>query len=210
MKVLLCTVALATAAPAVAAAEGLSEITREDFHGALYYKNALEHPTVAKLPSEERKLRAVARDMGWPMARLKSAVDKVAALGEDPVQVAQDAIMKGFEGTRLEGQVLQVLINADNPDHAVAYVRWRGSHKVDVVKEAATIAHVVHKQAPFIATASIAAIHPKSPPDSKMTVWSAKIGDSQMARIQPSRIEDYADRLYARMFENVQEKAIPY
>ncbi|HJL40036.1 MAG TPA: hypothetical protein RMG48_01920 [Myxococcales bacterium LLY-WYZ-16_1] len=193
-----------------AAAAELTEITVEDFHGAAYFENALEYPEVAKLPNRRARIRRVARDMGWPPARLAAAVDKVGSLGSDPVELAQKAIEEGFKGTMLEGRILQVLINADEPKHVIAYIRWRGSHKVDVVKEASTVAHVVHKQAPFISTASIAAIHPKAPANTKQTVWSAKIGHSSMARIQPSRIETYADRLYARLFENVDDKPIPY
>lgn len=205
-------IAVTASAPPAWATE-VSEITQEDFLGAYYFKNALEHPEVAKIEDRTRQIYRVARDLGWKSAKLQAAVDKVDALEGDLVELAQKAIMDGFRGTRLEGQVLDVLINAQEPKHAVVYIRWRGSHSRDIIKEAATIGHVVHQKAPFISTASIAVIHPKAPgevKDERYTMWSAKLGHSSMSRINPDRIEDYADRLYKSMFENVKAKDIPF
>ena len=59
---------------------------------------------------------------------------------------------------------------------------------------------------PLVSTLSLAAIHPKAKEDSKTPVWSAKIGTEAAARISESRIDSYADRMYARLFEDVKKK----
>ena len=133
-------------------------------------------------------------------------IDKVESLDGDPIELATDAIKNGFAKTRVDGRVLDVLINAEEPKHVVVYVRFQGSTQKDVVKDASTIASVVANKAPFVSTLSLSAIHPKAAKDNKTSVWSAKIGRQAMVRIQDSRINDYADRLYKGLFEGVEER----
>ena len=111
-----------------------------------------------------------------------------------------------LETTRVKGRILDVLINADEPKHVVAYVRWKSSAEKDVVKEAATIGGALAKEMPFVSTLSLSAIHPKAEATSKKSIWSGKISRTGMERINPARIEDYADRLYGRLFEKVKDK----
>lgn len=202
---------IAVSAAATASATEVGDITADEYWGAAYFKQALEHPQVAKQKSRRRQIALVARDMRrmdrkWNRKRLMRAIDKVDDLGGDPIELATEAIRKGFDGTRVGGRVLDVLINADEPKHVVVYVRWQGSSSKEVIKDAATIAHVVSDQAPLVSTLSLSAIHPKAPKTSKQSVWSGKIGRDAMKRIEDKRIEDYADRLYKRLFEGVEEK----
>lgn len=206
------TLALASAAIVIglgapALATDITDITSEDFYGASYFKTALEHPKVAKQKSESRQLSMVARDLGWKKKKLAAAVEKLRGLEGDPLELARASVLKGFEESRVKGRVLNVLFNASEPKHVVAYIRWRGSKSKEAVKEAAEIAHVLAERAPFVSTLSLAAIHPKSPEESKTSVWEGKISRSSMTRISPSRIDRYADRLYARMFEEVKTRA---
>ena len=198
---------LALGGPLAHAADAgdISGVTGEEFYFARYYQGALEHPKIQKL-SESAKINAVAKDLHAKPGKLKEAVEKVGALGGDPAELALTAVKSAFEQTRVKGRVLDVLINADEPKHVVIYVRWQASTQPDVVKEASEIAHTVATKAPLVATLSLAAIHPKAPKDSKDAVWSAKIGRDRMASIQPKRIDDYADKLYKRLFEGVEEK----
>jgi hypothetical protein len=106
----------------------------------------------------------------------------------------------------VEGRVLDVVLNADEPKHVVLYLRFRGSTAKDAVKDASAIAAAVATSAPLVTTLSLAAIHPKAAPTSTDPVWSAKIGRESMSRIQPARIEDYAERLYRKLFEGVTER----
>ncbi|MEO1229625.1 MAG: hypothetical protein AAFZ18_12015 [Myxococcota bacterium] len=198
--------ATALMASATALATDVTEITPDDFYGASYFETALEHPKVAKQKSESRKVALVARDLGWKKTKLRAALDKMRGLEGDPLELARTAVMTGFEGSRVEGRVLDVLFNASEPKHVVVYVRWRGSRSRDAVKEASTIAHIIAEKAPFVSTLSLAAIHPKSAVDSKTSVWEAKIGRTSMERIKPARIDGYADRLYARMFEDMKTR----
>lgn len=186
----------------------IQDITPTIFFEGTYFQRALEHPKVAKQRSRSRQLAMVARDIRRPKGELSRSVDTLEALGGDPLELAKKAVMAGFKGTRVDGEVLDIILNADEPRHVVMYVKWRGSRSTAAVKEASTIAAVVAKEAPLVSTLSLAAIHPKAPKDSKTSVWSAKIARGSMGRIQESRIESYADRMYQRLFEGV--KALPF
>lgn len=203
-------VVLATAfsVAGVARAAEISEISADEYYGATYFKNALEHPQIAKQKSRSRQIRMVARDIRWKSRRLTNAVDKLDSLEGDPIELAKKAVLTALDKTRVKGRILDVLINAQEPKHVVMYIRWRGSRGKDAVKEASTIALTVGKATPLVSTLSLAAIHPKAPPTSTRAVWQAKIASSAMGNIRESRIEDYADRLYARLFEDV--KSLPF
>lgn len=200
------TLTLLFAVPAMAAEIG--DISADEYYGAKYFENALEHPKIAKQNSRAKQINMVARDLGWNKKKLTAAIDKVDSLPGKPVDLAKKAIEGGFKGTRVDGRVLDVLINAEEPKHVVVYIRFQGTKSAEVVKDASQIAAVVAKKAPMISTLSISAIHPKAPKTSTKSVWSAKIGATSMSRIQEARIEDYADRLYGRMFEEV--KSLPF
>ncbi len=197
---------LTTALAANASATDVSEISADDYYGAAYFKQALDHPKVAKQTSRNRQIAVVARDIHWQPKKLSKAIDKVDGLAGDPIDLAASAIKHGVSGTRVAGRVLDVLINADEPKHVVVYIRFQGSTAKDVVKDASTIASVVARKVPFVSTLSLSAIHPKAPKDSKTSVWSAKIGRMAMTRIESNRIDDYAERLYKGLFEGVEER----
>ena len=199
---------VAISAAGEAQAAEISQISAEDFFGAVYFKNALDHPQIAKQKNRKRQIRMVARDIRWKPRRLTAALEKMESLEGDPVALAKQAVLTALDNTRVKGRVLDVLINADEPKHVVMYIRWRGSRRKDAVKEASTIAATVGATTPLVSTLSLAAIHPKAQPTSTRAVWQGKIASSAMGNIRASRIEDYADRLYARLFEDV--KALPF
>ena len=186
----------------------ISEVSAEEFYGAVYFRSALEHPQVAKQKNRKKQIRLVARDIRWKTKRLTKAIEKVESLSGDPVELAKQAVKAALEKTRVKGRVLDILVNAEEPKHVVMYIRWRGSHRKDAIKEASTIALTVGQAAPLVSTLSLAAIHPKAAATSTKAVWQGKIAGSAMGNIRESRIEDYADRLYARLFEDV--KALPF
>jgi hypothetical protein len=196
----------ALALPASAFATDVSEISADDYYAAAYFKQALEHPQVAKQKTRKKQIAVVARDLRWKANKLTKAIDKVESLEGDPIDLATNAIKSGMSGSRVDGRVLDVLINAEEPKHVVVYIRFQGSSSKDVIKDASTIASVVASKVPFVSTLSLSAIHPKAAKDSKTSVWSAKIGRPAMTRIQESRIDDYADRLYKGLFEGVEER----
>lgn len=204
MRLSVCFAALLFAG--TASASDVSTISKEDYYAASYYKQALDHPKIQKIKSNSARMKAVARDIRMSPKQLAKAIEKLDSLSGDPAELAVDAIKASLEKTRLKGKVLDVLINTDEPKHVVVYVRWQGTASKDAVKEASTIAHAVAAEAPFVSTLSLAAIHPKAPKSSRDSVWSAKIGHDRMSNIQPNRIDDYADRLYARLFEIVDNK----
>jgi hypothetical protein len=193
-------------APALAHAAEVKTISKDEYYAAAYYKTALDHPSIQKLKSDDGKLKAVAKDIKMTPKKLQAAIEKVDALGGDPAELAASAIKGALSSGRMKGKVLDVLLNTEEPKHVVAYVRWQGTGSKDVLKEASEIAHAVSAEAPFVSTLSLAAIPPSAPKSSRDAVWSAKIGADRMASIQAKRIDEYADRLYARLFEVVDNK----
>jgi hypothetical protein len=196
-----------TLAASSAGAADIGEISKDDYYGYAYYKQALEHPKVQAQKSEQKRLSMVAKDLGWKPKKLQSVVEKVESLSGTPVALAVEAVKaKVASNQRLKGRVLDVLVNDEEPKHVVMYLRWRGSKSAEAVKEASELAYIVATEAPLISTLSLAAIHPKAADTSKTPVWSGKIDVASAANISPTRIDGYADRLYRRLFEGVEEK----
>jgi len=191
--------------PVLAQALEVSELRKDDVQGFGYFQNALSFEEVKKLPNRTAQIRRVARDMGWKSTRLQTAIERYESIGGDVMELAAEAAKEALEQSRVKGRVVSVEIDDSNESHVVAYVRWRGTSSKEVIKDASSIAHAINEATPFVSTVSLAAIHPKAPETTKRTVWQGKVGDVAMARIQPNRIEDYADRLYKRMFEDVKE-----
>ena len=184
----------------------ISEITAKEYYAAKYYADALEDKRIQKIKSDAKKMKKIARSIKMKVSELKAALEKVDALAGKASELGKSAIEGGFASTRVEGRVLDVLINDTEPKHVVAYVRFQAKSSREVIKDASTIANIVHTKAPFISTLSLAAIHPKAAKTSKKSVWGAKIGSDRMQNINPKRIEDYAERMYKRLFEVVESK----
>jgi hypothetical protein len=199
------TLGLLLAAPA--SATDITEVSKDDFHGYSYYQEALEDPRIVKQKSAKKKLKMVARSLGWKGRRgtkkLTAAIEKVEGLSGNADALAKKVIEAKLSEGRIKGRLLRVTVDTRASDHVVAYVRWRGSKGKDAVKEASEIASVIAAELPMISTISLGAIHPKAAVTAKKLVWSAKISADSAANINPARIDDYADRLYKRLFEEV-------
>lgn len=210
LKALPLTVAVLCAVPAQAS--DISEVSKDDFHGYSYYQTSLEHPKIAKVSSEKKKIQLIARDLGWRgkkgEKRLTAAIEKVEGLGGSADVVAKKFLESELNRGRIKGHLLRVTIDTRVSDHVVAYIRWRGSKGRDAVKEASEIASIVANKVPMVSTISLGAIHPKASEDAEKLVWSAKISAHSAANISPDRIDDYAERLYTRLFEEV--TALPF
>lgn len=195
-----------TLASTASAAE-IGEITKDDYYGYATYQTALDDPRIQAQKSDKKRLSMVARTLGWKPKKLQAALEKVEALNGKAVELAAAAVKDKANGNaRLKGRVLDVLVSDQEPKHVVMYIRWRGSKLTEAVKEASELAHIVATEAPMISTLSLGAIHPKAAETSKTPVWSAKIDVASAANISPTRIDGYADRLYKRLFEGVEEK----
>src|SRR5687767_4012251 len=79
--------ALLSTTPAIAG-DDLSKVSAADYHAAAYFKEALEHPNIAKLKSRQQQISAVAKDLKMKPKKLEEALDKVDSIGE-PDQVAK-------------------------------------------------------------------------------------------------------------------------
>src|SRR5688572_30366388 len=121
-------VSLLLAAPA--GASELSGINASEYYQASYYRDAQEHPKIAKLKDRMAKIKAIAGDLKIKPKALEQAIQKVDALGGDPseiVKLAEKAVRSAAEKTRMKGKLLDVLVNTDEPKHVVLYVRWQST-----------------------------------------------------------------------------------
>ena len=184
----------------------ISEITSKEYYAAKYYTEALDDERIKKLSSESKRIKKIARSIKMKPKALKLAIEKVEGLSGKASELAKSAIESGFKGTRIDGRVLDVLINDSEPKHVIAYVRFQAKSSREVIKDASMIANIVSTKAPLVSTLSLSAIHPKAQKTSTKSVWSAKIGSDRMSNINPKRIEDYAERMYKRLFEVVDSK----
>lgn len=187
----------------------IGDVSKEEFFAASYYEQALADDRIKKIKQENARINKIAKSIKLSSKKLRAAIDKVGGLDGDPTKLATAAINDGFKGSRVEGRVITVLINASEPKHVVAYVRFHAKKAPDVVKDASTIAHIVASKTPFVSTVSLSAVHPAAPRDSRKSMWGAKISVDRAVNIRPDRIEDYADRLYKRLFEVVDPATQP-
>lgn len=187
-------------------ADGIAALTPDIYHGGRYYQEAQAHPKLKKVRDPKRRVRLVARDLGWKSKRLQSAIEKFEAAGPDISARAAERIRAKLAATPVKGQILDVLINDSEPKHVVAYVRWQASSGRMATQEASHIAHATAHGAPFVSTLSLSAIAPGVDRASKTSVWAAKISRSAMLRINPKRIPNFADRSYKRLFEDLKTK----
>ena len=184
----------------------ISEVSSTEYYAAKYYQDAIEDERIKKIKKESRRLKKIARSIGINTKELKIAIEKFEGLTGKASELATKSIRGGIKGSRVDGRVLDVLINDSEPKHVVAYVRFQAVSSREVIKEAATIANIVSTKAPLVSTISLSAIHPKAAKTSTKSVWSAKIAGDRAANINPKRIEDYAERMYKRLFEIVDSK----
>ncbi len=192
--------------PGAAYATEISEITSKEYFAAKYYAQAIEDKRIKRLKKESQRIRRVARSIKMKPKALRAAIAKVEGLTGSASELATAAIKGGFASTRVQGRVLDVLINDSEAKHVVAYIRFQAKSSREVIKDAAMIANVVSTMAPLVSTLSLSAIHPKAAKTATKSVWSAKIGSDRMANINPKRIEDYAERMYKRLFEVVDSR----
>ena len=199
-------VAMVLASGSSVHATEISEISSKEYYAAKYYAEALEDDRIKKLKTESKRIKKIARSIKMKPKALKLAIEKVEGLTGKASDMAKTAIMGGFAGTRVAGRVLDVLINDSEPKHVIAYVRFQAKSSREVIKDASMIANIVSTKAPLVSTLSLSAIHPKAQKTSTKSVWSAKIGSDRMSNINPKRIEDYAERMYKRLFEVVDSR----
>lgn len=185
-----------TAAAESALANGL--MTAEEYRLYREYQAALRDPRVERL-SEQRRVPAIARNFGIPVPRLREVIAKGDAHADDQVGQQETAARTALEESPVRGRVRSVEL-VDNRGIVVAYVGWRTTDADTLVQEAAHVAKAVSDAAPVADLVAVWACM------GSRKVFTARIQTSAAARINASRIEDFAETRYIRLFEDVRNR----
>ncbi|MHB1845893.1 MAG: hypothetical protein ACYCWW_13790 [Deltaproteobacteria bacterium] len=191
--------ALGLATSGLARAEPVA-MTESEFKAYHDYLDALHDPRVEKLKAAKR-LPAIARNFGMPVSQLK----RIIAKGErypDLTEVGRQseaAIHEALEGTDLASRLGEVKVDTSD-SHVVTYVSWREAKPEALEQEACLIAVRARKAAPITADLRLWAVDPQNP-DHK--AFDGMITGEAAARIQETRIPDFAQTRYIKLFEKV-------
>jgi hypothetical protein len=162
------------------------------------YQAALRDPRVESM-AEGRRVQAIARNFGVPVPRLREVIAKGDAHAEAQVADQQRAAHAALEQGPVKGRVTSVEL-VDNRGIVVAYVGWRATDNDRLPYEAAHLAKAVSDAAPVADLVAVWACM------GRRKVFTARIQTSAAARINASRIEDFAETRYIRLFEEVRNR----
>lgn len=193
--------AAALAGPPALAAVDLSE---EEFRLYCGYLDAIQQPAVAKLSGKARD-KKVATLAKVKLPVLLGAVEKGERAGStcDEIGKKVEADAKAAVESALPGRVVVFNFDDSDPSHVVAQVTWLGIDKKKVVDEAALLAVTLANEAKITKTIAIRAVDPTAADklaDEAMW-WEAKVTRPNAARIDKTKIADYALTRYARLFD---------
>jgi hypothetical protein len=199
--------AVAAAVPDAASASGPKhELSPEDFRLFCGYQDALANPEVAKLKGAKRDAK-IAKMAKLPPKKLLAAVAKAEAVGQTCDEIAkmfEVAAKKAVDGV-LAGRVDSFDYDTSDPSHVVASVVFRGGDIKKVVQEATMVAKAIGDVAPITKTLAIRVVSPTAPDrTADAAIWfEGKMNADRSANIDASRVKDFADSRYIRLFDGI-------
>lgn len=184
------------AAPAVHAMEPLG-ISEDEFRMYRHYQMAMADERVQAM-KPERRLAAIAKDGGYALKTLQAAVDKGQAAGD--VKAHCEANLKeALSEGELAGRTGRLEVDTDGAQ-AVAYVEWFNTEPRQLAIEASFAAARAAEACPIASTITVWAQDKAAP---KSRVFQALIGGAAARRINVSRVKDFAETRYLKLFEKV-------
>lgn len=197
LKISVALLALSTARIAAA-----SEImSPEEFRLYCGYLTAQQDAKVQKLP-HRKQLPKIARMAGVRAKKLKAIIKKGetwTGTCEDISKQAEKDIKAALEKSRVKGRVEFVEVSGAEWDQMVVRIRIMGAEDRFVEEDAATAAYWTHKKYPMVSTMACAVFNPLNP---KESWFEGIISNARMGNIQESRIENFSDSRYMRLFDN--------
>ncbi len=175
-------------------------MTEQEFKMYHDYLDALEDPRVQKM-KESRRLPAIARNFGISVGKLKAAIrigeeaGGAAAIGH----ACEEAIRRAIAGTPLADRVQEVRVDTSD-SHVVTYVSWKVDKPEALQQEACLLAERARRAAPITADLRLWAVDAGAP-DHKL--FDGLISGDAAANIEESRIADFAETRYIKLFEHV-------
>jgi hypothetical protein len=175
-------------------------LTEDEYKMYRHAKLAMDDPRVQAM-KEPARLPAIAKDAGFKLKDLKSALEKGDAAGdfkgkcEANVRESLDAAFKG--------RVAKVEIDT-SAEHAVAYVEWLNEEQKNLPLEACLVAAKAADACPIASSIQVWAADKANP---KTRVFQALISQSGAHRINVEKAKDYAETRYLKLFEKVKNAA---
>jgi len=187
--------------PVLARATEPIDLTEDEFKLARRYQVALQDARVEKMKPEKR-MAAIAKDVGVPLKTLQRAVKHTEAAGD--VKAACEAnIREVGAAAPFAGRIAKVDVDTTEA-HAVAYVQWLNENPANLEEEASSIAHRAAEACPIASSIQVWAQDRSNP---RARVFQALIGRSAALRINPDRVKDFAHTRYIKLFEKVRNVA---
>jgi hypothetical protein len=172
-------------------------MTSDEFALWKDYVDALGDERVQKLKEKDR-LPAIARNFKVPEKKLRDAVKKGEQYGEQMGADSEKEARAALVGTPVEGRIKELRYDTSHA-HVVAYLTWSVDRPDQVEEEASLVAVRCAKSAPLAKTLSLRIVEVGDRP-----VFSALISREAALRINESRIADFADTRFIRLFEKVE------
>jgi hypothetical protein len=193
----LCLVAVLLTLPFGRTARAESSITADEFALWRDYKDALTDPRVTKLKEKDR-IPAISRNFKVPEKKLRDAIKKGDEFGEQVGPDEEKAVREALGATSVAGRLKEVKVDAAN-SHVVAYVTWAVDKPEQVNKEACVVAVKCAGGAAIARTISVRVVD-----GAEHDVFKALISREAALRITESRINDFADTRFIKLFEKVE------
>lgn len=176
-------------------------LTEDEFKMYQHYKNALGDARVQAM-KEPARLPAIAKDAGFKVKDLQSAISKGEAAGD--VKAKCEANLKEIFGAgELAGRVGRLEVDT-GAAHAVAYVQWFNEEQKNLPVEASFAAARAAEACPIASTVTVWAQDKAAP---KLRVFQALVSSQSARRINVDRVKDFAETRYMKLFEKVKSVA---
>ncbi len=154
------------------------------------------------------KLSKISRLAKVKKATMKGALERARSFGESCEEIAKvfDAKLQASVKKRFPKRIGLAKLDASDPSHVVVSVRWRGMNPKKVFEEAAFLSRDMSAAVPFAKTLAFRAVNPKiKDASSDKAIWfEATMAAERSDRIDESRIVDFANSRYNRLFDGVQ------
>jgi hypothetical protein len=186
------------------------DINEEEFRLFCGYLDTLSQPAIQKIKDQKAKDKKIAQLAKVKPNVLLAALEKGQKIGAtcDEVGKKVEADAKAAAEAALPGRVLVFNFDDSDPSHVVVQVTWLGVDKKKLVEEASVLAASLAAEAKIVKTIAIRAVDPGAA--DKMAdeaVWfEAKITRTNAARIDKTKVADYAETRYLRLFDGVVRK----
>lgn len=170
----------------------------DDYRLYRRYEAALRDPRVEAIP-EAHRMRRIARNFDVSLRRLREVVELGDEIAEGQLERQEHTIKEALEETPVKGRVRSIEL-VERRGIVVAYVGWIATEQDRVVPEAAYIAKAVADAAPVVNLVAMWGCL------GRHKVFTARIQTSSASRFRLSRIDDFAETRYIRLFEEVRNR----